>query len=196
VRVACCGDFGAWRAAMTFARGALRRNCVDFFCWIAVAGAYVGFGRGSPLFLYLIFKQLFFQVDLDLFSRLCTVHSCRRSYEMKRPGRPKKKKVQERNIGFFVTHEQFEVIEAKIKQAGVNISDYMRQAAMECRVVMRWREEDRALFKELVGACNGLQELVEMVKKNGEEGLAGEFVRYRLAIDEVLKKFKGIHYDK
>ncbi len=65
-------------------------------------------------------------------------------------GRPPKAIKQEKNIGFFVTNEQYSVIQGKAIQAKVNISDYMRQMAVNGYVKVRWTEEDVAMLRDLV----------------------------------------------
>jgi hypothetical protein len=62
-------------------------------------------------------------------------------------GRPPKAIKQEKNIGFFVTNEQYTVIQEKAAQAKVNTSDYMRQMAVNGYVKIRWTEEDVSMLK-------------------------------------------------
>ena len=68
---------------------------------------------------------------------------------MKREGRPPKAIKQEKNIGFFVTWNQYFIIKQKADAAGVNMSDYMRQAAVYAQVKSRWRVGDQELVREL-----------------------------------------------
>jgi len=103
-------------------------------------------------------------------------------------GRPKKAIRQEKNIGFFVTRAQYEVIEKKVKEAGVNISDYMRQVAVFGTVVARWRKADRLLFKKLVGMSNDLNQLVQIARQEGALHSMLYFERYRGKIDAAIKR--------
>ena len=56
-------------------------------------------------------------------------------------GRPKKKVTRDKIVGFAVTQAQYFVIQQKATQAGVNISDYMRQVAVFGLVRSRWTFE-------------------------------------------------------
>lgn len=104
-------------------------------------------------------------------------------------GRPPKAIKQEKNIGFFVTKKQYFIIRQKAAEAGVNISDYMRQAAIYAQIKVRWREEDRKLFKEMVGMSNDLHRLTEMAQKEGVLNAMLYFKKYRDRIDEIIKEF-------
>ena len=104
-------------------------------------------------------------------------------------GRPPKVIRQEKNIGFYVTRVQYFTIQHKAMLAGVNISDYMRQMALFGQVKTRWTEEERGLFKALVGMANDLNQLVRMAKKEGAQGALLYFTQYRDRIDAVLKAF-------
>ena len=82
-------------------------------------------------------------------------------------GRPKKARIQEKNIGFFVTKLQYFVIQQKAAKAGVNISDYMRQVAVNAQVKAKWTEEECRMVKQLIGMSGELHQLVELARKEG-----------------------------
>jgi hypothetical protein len=82
-------------------------------------------------------------------------------------GRPPKAVKQEKFIGFFDTNEQYGIIEEKAAQAKVNISDYMRQIAVNGYVKIRWTEEDVALIKQLVALSNDLHAVVGVAEREG-----------------------------
>lgn len=103
-------------------------------------------------------------------------------------GRPKKAIVQEKNIGFFVTFAQWAVIRRKAEEARVNISDYMRQVAVEGQVRAKWTAEEREMVKGLIGMSVELHGLVTIAQEQGA-GTAMEFFRaYRDIMDEIIKK--------
>jgi hypothetical protein len=103
-------------------------------------------------------------------------------------GRPRKAIKQEKNIGFFVTHAQYFIIQHKAVIAGVNISDYMRQAAIFGEVKARWKPEERDLFKKMVGISNDLHQLVIIGRQEGAASAVLHFQKYRQIIDEVIKQ--------
>jgi hypothetical protein len=94
---------------------------------------------------------------------------------------------QEKNIGFYVTRIQYFTIQHKATLARVNISDYMRQMALYGQVKARWSEEERQLFKELIGMSNDLHQLVKIAQKEGIQSAVLHFSQFRDRIDQVLK---------
>jgi proline dehydrogenase len=106
----------------------------------------------------------------------------------KKEGRPKQAVRQEKNIGFFVTKLQYAVIERKAQQAGVNLSDYMRQAAVHGIVKARWTEEERQMVKQLIGISVDIHSLARQAEEQGVAQTAILFLRYRDIVDSVIKK--------
>jgi hypothetical protein len=103
-------------------------------------------------------------------------------------GRPKKAVVQEKNIGFFVTFTQWAIIERKMAAAGVNISDYMRQMAVQGEVRAKWTAEEREMVKKLIGMSVDLHGLVTVARTQGLAVAMDLFVQYRGELDEIIKK--------
>ena len=68
----------------------------------------------------------------------------------KKVGRPQKAVRQEKNIGFYLTWDQYAVVQRKAERARVNISDYMRQVALAAEVKAKWTEEEREMVKTLI----------------------------------------------
>jgi hypothetical protein len=105
-------------------------------------------------------------------------------------GRPPKAIKQEKNIGFFVTNKQYAIIQKKAEQAKVNISDYMRQMAINGYVKIRWTEEDVAMLKQLVALSNELNAVAGIAEREGVLSAMLLFGKYRDKIDGVIKKFR------
>ncbi|MBN8851391.1 MAG: hypothetical protein BGO55_09185 [Sphingobacteriales bacterium 50-39] len=103
-------------------------------------------------------------------------------------GRPKKAVTRDKNIGFFVTQAQYFIIQQKAARAGVNISDYMRQASVFGEIRSRWSFEERDIFKKMVGMSNDIHELVTMARQEGVVQCALYFGQYGKQIDEALKR--------
>jgi hypothetical protein len=107
----------------------------------------------------------------------------------KNGGRPKKAIRQEKGIGFFVTKQQYFIIKGKAERAGVNLSDYLRQTAVFGQVKTRWTEEERDLFKKLVGICNDMSLVIRLCRQEGAVSAARYFEQHRDLMDLVLKRF-------
>jgi len=103
-------------------------------------------------------------------------------------GRPKKKVTRDKVVGFAVTQPQYFIIQQKAAQAGVNFSDYMRQAAVFGEVRSRWTSEERDIFKKMVGMSNDIHELVVIARREGAAQCVLYFDRYGKQIDEALKR--------
>jgi len=103
-------------------------------------------------------------------------------------GRPKKAIQQEKFLGFFVTKVQGVIIQQKASQAGVNMSDYLRQVAIYGQVKTRWTAEERDIFKKLVGLSSDINQLVKLARQEGVPSAVLYFEKYRNLIDEALKQ--------
>lgn len=101
-------------------------------------------------------------------------------------GRPPKARKQEKNIGFFVTLVQYFVIQQKAEKAGVNISDYLRQTAVNGQVRAKWTPEEREMVKRLIGLSPLLHQLVEVAKKEGAADAMLFFVQRREEFDNAV----------
>jgi len=103
-------------------------------------------------------------------------------------GRPKKAVTRDKNIGFFVTSEQYFIIQQKAAMAGVTISEYMRQAAIYGAVKTRWTPEEREIFKKMVGMSNDINQLVVIARQQGVLSAMLYFERNRQQIDDMIKR--------
>lgn len=88
-------------------------------------------------------------------------------------GRPKKDiPRREKMIGFFVTDEQYALIQGKAGEAMENLSGYMRQVAMAGEVRARWTAEERDMVRKLIGMSADLHRLAED-PSSGASGASG-----------------------
>ena len=89
-------------------------------------------------------------------------------------GRPKKDiPRREKNIGFFVTNDQYAIIQGKAAEAMENLSGYMRQVAMAGEVRARWTAEERDMVRKLIGMSADLHRLAEGSRDAGALGASG-----------------------
>jgi hypothetical protein len=103
-------------------------------------------------------------------------------------GRPKKAVGREKNIGFYMTHDQYRAIQRKAELAKVNISDYMRQVAIQGEVRARWTEEERVMVKALIGMSADLHGLLVAAREQRVSVAMDMFETYRDIMDEIIKK--------
>ena len=100
---------------------------------------------------------------------------------------PKREK-KWKSITTAVTTAQHFIIKQKARQAGVNLSEYMRQMAIDGQLISRWSEEERQIFKKLVEMSNGINQLARNAQKEGTTNIMLYFNQYRDRIDEVVKQ--------
>lgn len=105
-------------------------------------------------------------------------------------GRPKKAttKRQEKFIGFFVTKVQDFVIQQKAAKAGLTVSDYMRQVAINSQIKPRWTEEEREMVKRLIAMSPHIQKIAAEVRQEGALWTAMAFAKYGEELDEMFNK--------
>ena len=104
-------------------------------------------------------------------------------------GRPQKA-VNRTVTSLRLTKVELYVIKSKAIKAGLRVTAYIRQMAINGKVTARLNEEERQFVRELVGMANNLNQLT---KKGHQEGLLTAilmFERYRNMIDELLEKLK------
>ena len=101
-------------------------------------------------------------------------------------GRPKKAIVQEKFVGYFVTKAQHLVIQQKAAKAKVNISDYMRQVAVNAYVKAKWTKKEREMVKTLIAMSAEVHRLVEMARKDGAAQTALYFSECRGVMDNLI----------
>lgn len=101
---------------------------------------------------------------------------------------PKKGATRDKNIGFYMTLAQYAVIERRAEAAGVNISDYMRQVALQGEVRAKWTAEEREMVKKLIGMSVDLHGLVTVARERGVTVAMELFLEYRGDLDEIIKK--------
>ena len=102
-------------------------------------------------------------------------------------GRPKKDIARRgKNIGFYVTDDQYSLIQRKAAQAMVNVSDYMRQVAIMGEVRARWTAEERDMVRKLVGMSGDLHRMAEGASEQAAFG-PEFFQRLRDELDLIIK---------
>ena len=105
-------------------------------------------------------------------------------------GRPKKAVTREIIKGVRFTTVEYYVVKQKAAKSGMSITLYIRQMAMQGKIIARLNEEERQIVRQLVGMANNLNQLT---KKGHQEGLLTavlHFEKYRKLIDELFEKLK------
>ena len=105
-------------------------------------------------------------------------------------GRPKKPVKRDIVKGIRFTKSEYYVVKQKAAKAGIGISLFIRQMAINGKIKPLLNEEERQFVRQLIGMANNINQLT---KKGHQEGLLTAilmFEKYKKSIDELLERFK------
>lgn len=105
-------------------------------------------------------------------------------------GRPKKLVRRERTTGIRFTKTEHFIIKEKASKAGLKITAYVRQIAVQGTVKSRLTEEESRFVRQLVGMSNNLNQLAKSCHEEGMLKAMIYFEKYRNQIDDLLQKLR------
>lgn len=106
----------------------------------------------------------------------------------KRGGRPKKEIKRSEVLKVRLTRAERMIIENRAEKAGVNTSEWFRQAARTGRVVARFSPEEMGWLRGLSGLCNNLNQLTKLAHSQGLITLTGDLRALLTKINVVIEK--------
>ena len=104
-------------------------------------------------------------------------------------GRPKKPVKRETVTGVRFTKTEYYVVKQKASKAGLKVSIYIRQMALEGKIIARMSEEERHFVRQFSGMANNLNQLT---KKAHQEGLLTAvlmFEKHKNLVEDLLEKY-------
>ena len=105
-------------------------------------------------------------------------------------GRPKKLVKREVTKGIRFTKAEYFIVKQHASKSGLKITAYIRQIALQGKIISKLNEEERQFVRQLIGMANNLNQLT---KKGHQEGFMTAvlmFEKYKNLIDELLEKLK------
>jgi len=78
------------------------------------------------------------------------------------------------------------ILQQKAGKAGINVSEFLRRAAITCKVTARLTQEERNAIRQLIGMANNLN---QMAKVANREGMGGGI---RLLLEGCLLQVHGL----
>jgi hypothetical protein len=105
-------------------------------------------------------------------------------------GRPKKIIKRESATGVRFTKAEYLVVKQKASRAGMRISNYIREMALNGSVKARTNEEERHFIRQLISVSNNLNQLAKKAHQEGLLTAIMHFEKYRNIIDELLEQLK------
>ncbi len=112
-----------------------------------------------------------------------------RQIEKHKGGRPRKS--SKRIVtSLRLSEVERSMIKIKATKAGLCVTAYIRQMAINGKVTARLNEEERQFVRELVGISNNLNQLAKKAHQWQMIEAVLEFEKYRNMIDELLEKLR------
>ncbi len=82
-------------------------------------------------------------------------------------GRPKKPVKKEWRITIRLTEAERYILKGKAREAGTNLANYIRAAAIKGKVVALPQVKDHAFFRQAIGISTNLNQVARAVNKQG-----------------------------
>lgn len=108
----------------------------------------------------------------------------------KEGGRPKKTVVREKTTGIRFSKTEHFIVREKARKAGLRLTTYIRQTALDAHVQTRLTEEERMFVRQLIGFSNNINQIAKACHEEGVLRAMAYFDRLRIQIDELLKNLK------
>jgi hypothetical protein len=105
-------------------------------------------------------------------------------------GRPKQAIKKDTVTGVRFSKLEHFVVKQKAAKAGLGISVYIRQMALNGQVVARLSNEERQFVRAALGIANNLNQLTIKAHKEGLLTALLVFETYKNQFDELLQRFK------
>lgn len=106
-------------------------------------------------------------------------------------GRPAKTIKKDVVIRLRVDKQELFVLRHKAKQAGQNLSDYIRKAATSGTIRARVTQEQMEVIRKLVGVSTNLNQLAREFNRAAMTKTAAVIQDFGNKVDELLKFLKG-----
>jgi hypothetical protein len=115
------------------------------------------------------------------------------SSKKKIPGRPAQLSKRETTTGIRLSKAERFIIFQKARRTGMNLTTYIRQMAIQGKVVARFTEEERQIVGQLVQMSVDIHQLAQVAKDQGILKAMLHFESIRNKIDGLLNR---IRHDK
>ena len=89
-----------------------------------------------------------------------------------------------------MNREEYERITAAAAQGGIGMAAYVRAMVFKGRLIARLTEEEKALFREMIGISRDLSRLTKMAEEQGLSATQFFLARYCESVDKLLNKIK------
>ena len=103
-------------------------------------------------------------------------------------GRPAKKRTekQKKVVSTKLTELQYYAIRKRASEAGLRVSEYVRQAVMSAEITPRLNRQDADTLRKLAGEANNINQLAHRANAGGFAKVAVELVKLKNRIMEII----------
>lgn len=105
-------------------------------------------------------------------------------------GRPRKDVTRKQTTGIRFTKAEHFVITEKAKKAGLKLTTYIREMAINGEVKNRLTDEERGFIRQLIGMSNNLNQVAKACHEEGTLNALRYFEGYRNQVDELLRQLR------
>ena len=105
-------------------------------------------------------------------------------------GRPPKKRIEKyhRVVSTKLTELQYYAIRKRAVQAGVPLSNYIRQAVIRGEIIPRLTRQDAEVIRQLSGEANNLNQLARKANAGGFTVVVQELLKLKMRIIEIINQ--------
>ena len=106
-------------------------------------------------------------------------------------GRPLKTVKRDIRAAVRFGKTEYFIVQTKAGKAGLKVSTYIREVAINEQVKSRLSEEDRQIARKLAGFSNNINQLAKTAHKEGMLSAMQYFETLKVFIDELLNRFRN-----
>lgn len=105
-------------------------------------------------------------------------------------GRPPKSRIEKhhRVVSTRLTELQFYAMRKRATQAGVPLSNYIRQAVIRGEIIRRMNRHDAEIIRQLAGEANNLNQLARRANTAGFVLIVQELLKLKAKIVEIINQ--------
>ena len=105
-------------------------------------------------------------------------------------GRPLKTVKRDIRAAVRFSKTEYFIVQTKADKAGLKISAYIREVAINTEIKPRLSDEDRQIARKLAGISNNINQLAKTAHREGMFSALQYFESFRSGIDSFLNKFR------
>jgi hypothetical protein len=103
-------------------------------------------------------------------------------------GRPSKRRIDklQRTVSTKLTEVQYYAIKKRASEAGIAVSEYLRQSALSSGITPRLTRADADTVRKLAGEANNINQLAHRANAVGFTAVATELIKLKSQIVEII----------